>query len=144
MYLLTYHKHEVLEKPQQTAKCPPSCCSLLFSRKGGENRMTKLVGGDKGRDIAYQLPSQARQIWQMKTASIYCQEKHRQTLKQHPSSFPFQTQFHSSHFSTLQPLSSTGETGTLQSVHSGSSLLPPSLSLFSLAPAGSLPKGCCS
>lgn len=61
--------------------------------------MTKLVGGDKGRGIAYKLPSQGRQIWQMKTPSIYCQGKHRQTLKQHPSSFSFQTQFHSSHSS---------------------------------------------
>lgn len=44
----------------------------------------------------------------MKTPSVYCQEKHRQTLKQHPSSFPFQTQFHSS---TLHPRAAQGEHG---------------------------------
>lgn len=79
----------------------------------------------------------------MKTPAIYCQEKHRQTLKQHPSSFPFQIRFPSSHF-TLQSLSSTGETGALQSVHKGSSLPLLRTLLFSLAPAWPLPKGRCS
>lgn len=79
----------------------------------------------------------------MKTPAIYCQEKHRQTLKQHPSSFTFQIRFPCSHF-TLQSLSSTGETGALQSVHKGSSLPLLRTLLFSLAPARSLPKGRCS
>jgi len=35
----------------------------LLSRTGGENEMKKLVGQDKGREIAYQLQSQAKQIF---------------------------------------------------------------------------------
>jgi len=32
------------------------------SRAGGENKVKKLVGRDKDREIAYRLPSQAKQM----------------------------------------------------------------------------------
>ena len=40
----------------------PAALSLpLLNRIGEENRMEKLVGRDKDREIAYQLPSRAKQ-----------------------------------------------------------------------------------
>ena len=40
----------------------PAALSVpLLNRTRGENKMKKLVGRDKGREIAYQLPSQAKQ-----------------------------------------------------------------------------------
>lgn len=98
--------------------------------------MRRLVGGDKGRDIAYQLPSQARRTRHGENSFNLLPKKHRQTLKQHPSSFPPRL---NSHFSRLlhppTPERHRGNRGmgALRSGRSGSSLPPfPSHSLLLL------------
>lgn len=73
--------------------------------------MRRLVGGDKGRDIAYQLPSQARRTRHGENSFNLLPKKHRQTLKQHPSSFPPRLNSTPPDSSTPPPLSGIGGIG---------------------------------
>jgi len=53
----------------------PSFLPSCSGRTEGENRMRKVMGQDKDRDIACQSPLQAKQNQQGKINVIYCQLK---------------------------------------------------------------------
>lgn len=66
---------------------PTQALAQLCSRTRGENRMRKLMGQNKGMEVAFQLMSWAKIISEG--------EKQRQTPRQHLSSSLSQGQLHS-------------------------------------------------